>query len=538
MITEQMSKFTVPEKPFYFDSWRKHQKYAVERIVNSPKRFIFLEASTGIGKSNIGLSAAKIIGGNFYYLVMTKDLQYQILRDFPFMAELKGRNNFKCAVDRKYTCDICPYKSTGMRCPIENMCPYLVHKRNAIETGKIVINYPMFLTNQVFVGDLPRVNFLICDEGHTVDAEITKFVELKFTKTLFTRLGVRFPTTEGMCIPALEELRKIVDFRLSHLKNKIYVDLASGDSLVDSTTAKDIQMYENILKKLEFFNSVYDENNWVCDYHSDVYSNDSDYFSFKPITPAKFTHYIFGWADKILFMSATFPPIRVICRSLNIPREDIEYIRLPSIFDRVKRPVFYTPVGSMAHRYIKETLPLALDWISNFLKTHNTHKILVHCVNYKIVSAILSAINSGVIENTENMNVYYHMSSEDRQDAINSFRDDTNPCLLLSPSVETGLDLPYDMCRYQIIVKVPYLNLGDIQTRTRAKLDRLWYLSMAAMRIVQACGRIVRAEDDWGVTYILDSCFADLIRRHKDLFPEWFLDAICVPKREEGDNNE
>jgi len=38
-------------------------------------------------------------------------------------------------------------------------------------------------------------------------------------------------------------------------------------------------------------------------------------------------------------------------------------------------------------------------------------------------------------------------------------------------------------------------------------------------------GLIVRAEDDWGVTYILDSAFGFLFRYKREM-PQWFVEAV------------
>jgi len=52
-----------------------------------------------------------------------------------------------------------------------------------------------------------------------------------------------------------------------------------------------------------------------------------------------------------------------------------------------------------------------------------------------------------------------------------------------------------------------------------------WARYQTIKRLVQACGRIVRAEDDYGVTYILDAGFEHLFR-YKKMFPAWFVDAV------------
>ena len=47
---------------------------------------------------------------------------------------------------------------------------------------------------------------------------------------------------------------------------------------------------------------------------------------------------------------------------------------------------------------------------------------------------------------------------------------------------------------------------------------------------MQAYGRGIRDTDDYCVMYVLDSDFDKLLRQHKYLFNEYFLEAIVQPK--------
>ena len=129
--------------------------------------------------------------------------------------------------------------------------------------------------------------------------------------------------------------------------------------------------------------------------------------------------------------------------------------------------------------------------------------------------------------------IYFHETADERSYILGKFKESKAPAMLVSPSMETGVDLPDDTCRVQFILKVPYLSLGDKQVKERLAIDRDWYISSTINRLVQASGRIVRSEDDWGRTYILDECFADLVRYYKEFFPFWFLESIAVERRSE-----
>jgi hypothetical protein len=50
--------------------------------------------------------------------------------------------------------------------------------------------------------------------------------------------------------------------------------------------------------------------------------------------------------------------------------------------------------------------------------------------------------------------------------------------------------------------------------------------------VIQACGRVVRAPDDYGATYLADSSLLDLFDRTTREMPAWFrdqVDRVSVP---------
>jgi Rad3-related DNA helicase len=113
----------------------------------------------------------------------------------------------------------------------------------------------------------------------------------------------------------------------------------------------------------------------------------------------------------------------------------------------------------------------------------------------------------------------------------------------VSPSVAEGVDFKYDAARAQIILKRPTPNIGNPYVNAQYKgnsafgipkdpnyLDRVTYIEM-----MQMYGRIMRAEDDWGVTIVYDQAIAKSFnsllsprgaRRVKELGLDYFVSAI------------
>jgi Rad3-related DNA helicase len=105
------------------------------------------------------------------------------------------------------------------------------------------------------------------------------------------------------------------------------------------------------------------------------------------------------------------------------------------------------------------------------------------------------------------------------------FKEKSNG-VLVSPSLMEGLSLNDDMCRLQIVIKVPFTTLSDKRIKIRASTNPTWYSQEAIFKIVQSSGRGVRHKDDYCITFILDSAFQRLLNMHKKIFPFWFLKAV------------
>ncbi|MBA7551852.1 hypothetical protein ES705_44402 [subsurface metagenome] len=83
----------LPEK---FGEFRSQQLVALERIARTDKKVILLQAPTGSGKTLIMAAMGKHLDTQVLYTSHTKQLQGQVVDDFPNAVELKGRANYFC----------------------------------------------------------------------------------------------------------------------------------------------------------------------------------------------------------------------------------------------------------------------------------------------------------------------------------------------------------------------------------------------------------------------------------------------------------
>jgi Rad3-related DNA helicase len=116
--------------------------------------------------------------------------------------------------------------------------------------------------------------------------------------------------------------------------------------------------------------------------------------------------------------------------------------------------------------------------------------------------------------------------ARDRFEVNDALEKHNSGAIIISPSIEKGVDLKDDMSRWQILPKVPYGYLGDPFIALNSQRHPDWYARRAILRIVQASGRSVRGVNDYADTYILDQNFVRLYQQNKDIFPDWFLDSL------------
>ena len=100
--------------------------------------------------------------------------------------------------------------------------------------------------------------------------------------------------------------------------------------------------------------------------------------------------------------------------------------------------------------------------------------------------------------------------------------------ILVGPTLNEGIDLPGDECRFIIIMKIPYPSLADKFVKEKIRLFPLWYNSTTSNEIIQGIGRGVRYNGDWCVTYILDACFMNLYLSTKDQYSEELQSRIKI----------
>jgi ATP-dependent DNA helicase DinG len=527
---------------FPMDSPREKQIRALDfmRRAHAQKfQDIVIAAPTGIGKTGIGAAIAfwaqqqiTAVDEKFepgaYYLVTQKLLQDQLEDDIS-----KFKNNFQRGCTLKsaieYPCAQYQTCMTGMRMKKErrckaaanNQCTYRAAKGMFKSSPLSVTNYPYFFTERTYVGEFPPRRVLVADECHTIEKQVLGFVEVNINTELIEELAPQLGP-----IPVMPDIFMFSDWLL-----RKYMPLIKGriDGLIarlesnpdDSEMEDDLHRTETHYgRSAAALKSIAeDHTNWI--YWQENNEKGIECVA-KPISASAFMKFLIFDAAKIrVYMSAYPGPKEIFCRNLGLEPAKVAWLNLSSTFPIANRPIHIMMVGSMGQKNIETTMPSVLRMCERILKAHSAEKGLIHCHSYRIGQIIFN-----YLEGRFPGRIIFPKSAKERDASFDYHAASDIPTVLLSPSMTEGFNLMEDLARFQIMAKVPYPYLGDKQVAAKKDRDPAWYSMQTAMTIIQACGRIVRSDTDFGATYILDSDFQMLHERNPDFFPEWFEQAF------------
>ncbi|MBA7678831.1 ATP-dependent DNA helicase DinG [subsurface metagenome] len=530
ILTVTPEELGLPER---FTEFRSQQLTALERIAASDARVFLLDAPTGAGKTLIMAALGRYQKTQILYTCHTKQLQDQAAADFPYGVVLKGRANYSCLKGdmtcaectkdqgngNAARCQKCGYQSCEARgsdyeaatCPCTWSCPYLIRKRQAKESELAILNTPFFLNEANYAGDFSGWPWVVLDEGDLTEYALMSFVEVKFTRGQIERLNIQPPAKKTVAEAWYEwakaEAIPAIQKRLGEFEDEI-----------DAFQIREKNNLERLLSKCWF---LLRQNlaHWV-------FEPAEDSWTFKPVFIGRYAEdNLWRHGERFLVMSATIISRLQFARDMGLRKDDVEYLELPSTFPPERRPIFFTPVADVTHKTKDEAWPRVVRALDKILEEHPNEKGLVHTVSYPLARFVFdnSAYPWRLVQH----------DSSNRISALEDFKSDPRPLVMISPSMERGVDLPEDLCRFVVILKVPYPYLGDkqIQARTYGSHDgNMWYAVQTIRRSVQATGRGVRYAEDRCECYILDEQFRRLYRDWNNLFPTWWRQALTVKR--------
>ena len=526
-------------KIFPFKEPRKLQRKIIEKICESYDEGytnVVIQAPTGIGKSVIAMSVSNYLLDNksdimntSYILTSQKMLQEQYVNDFS-IPTVKGRSNYPCTYEGgkttaangpciKHKWNKSQREST---CPT---CPYYVARDRTYSAEISVLNYSYFLN----MGNDPlqeiqcKRKLLVLDECHSVEQILIQQASVIIDRLECNKFNlydavINFPsptTNDNEKYDWLfnKVLPQLDDEYRSELS--VFEDMRPSDTMFNFTFKK-INYLKDLLIKIKNIETEY-ENNQPCA----ILQDGTKSIEFKPIFGKGLgKKYLNPFCDVTLSMSATVLSKEQYCRDMGYDKNDTVFIKLPSLFPVKNRKIYSMNVGSLAYKEKEKTKPKLLKAVRLLLEQHKNDCGIIHTGNYEIAEYL--------VENLKD-NRLIMPRGKTRDTEIKLFIEgENNNKVLISPSLQEGIDLKDDLSRFTIICKCPFASLADDWVKKRMDLSPKWYAEQTVMNVVQSYGRSVRSETDYAVCYILDTVFDGFYKRNKSKFPSYFKDALIL----------
>jgi len=459
-------------------------------------RVAMLEAPTGVGKSLVAMLAAEQMKSQFTVInTATISLQEQYAGDYPAIAVLKGKNNFRCT----FAPDLSPAEAPctleeGTRCASE----YYEQEDAYALADVVVTNYALYLAELLYgrrwIDRRPQL--LVCDEGHKLLDFMTEAEAVYLDVELANQLGFK-------CKPM---------FKLGEAR------YWAQQSIKDIEQVTHAHIYARSPKAGRFARLLRQAEGLAGSIGELIPTATGGTFKAVPLWPRDSAAGLLASAKKLLIMSATLWGGDFYAKLMGIP--SYLYVGLGPQFDSDRWPVYYRPVAKMNNKSTNA------DWTAMSTACHEImhsteEKGVIHVASYKQVSQIEREIKRCA---SCRERLVSPRLDESRGETIGRYRDSAGHWLC-HPSVGEGESLDDDLCRYQIIAKLRYPDLGDPVVKLRAAdkgIGGSYYFNSTAAYTAQTIGRGMRHAEDYCENFIFDGSFAGLYDRNRRAFPEWF----------------
>jgi len=544
-----------PPLPAWVKYLRPGQWKGLQEILalyEAGKTVVFVDAPTGAGKTLLGeLVARKVSPSRMVYTCSTKQLQEQFLHDFPYSTVIMGRSNYPTADNPdRYpylsaevcdahkailpACDRCndwmrrtkSLDLTGeekLHCSLCHPvfdCPYRQAKRVAMVSRVAVANIPYYLSLTNYQDQFRNEPLVIIDEADVIGVELIRHVEFTISKARLAKYGLHQPEKKTVrtswvewvrdqAVPALvEELSSYGEYPSLSLKAK-----------------KEHQSLESMIATLQHLGGWNQKTQSWGEDHLDgwIYTDyERGNVTLKPIREKPHAREkLWDHAQKWLLMSASIGSAEQMAYDLDLEDDEWGYVEVASSFPPERRPIYVEPTASMTYKNKDTSWPKMARKIADIIEEYPNERILIHTVSYAFTEYLQQRMKA-------NGRAITYRNARERVQALNRFKKSERG-IMLAPSFERGIDLPYDECRVVIIPKIPYPALKDKQVNARLYQPggKGWYILETARSLIQMTGRAMRFEDDECEIYLLDTQFTEQIwKRYRHMLPGWWKAAV------------
>jgi Rad3-related DNA helicase len=440
------------------------------------------------------------------------------------LSVIRGKSNYSCILpgETSTPVDRAPCaRERGFNCPVKHRCPYFSDRSIASNRSIAAMTLAYFM--QTAGSDVFGTrDVVVIDEAHG----LAEWAEMYATIDLSP---ATVPVWDACEPPAIDGLGDVEDYaeRLVSTCSRRQEELR-GQVELEPAEAEERDRLAELLRDLEWFledlRDVESPTTWVAD------QAETMGITVKPMDPARYLHHtVWDRGNKFALLSATILNKDAFCRGAGLDPDTVALVDVPHTFPVENRPLYDVTQGKMTYEHRDETLPKVARTVVRLMAHHPDEKGLIHAHSYAIADRLHELFDEfGVADRVRGHD------RETRDAALSGWKRSDQPDVFVSVKMEEALDLKGDACRWQVLCKAPYPNTNDSRVAQRLEDDQWgWYYRTALRTVIQACGRVVRAPDDYGATYLADSSLLDLFERSRHDMPEWFEEQVDRMSRPE-----
>lgn len=547
-----------------------HQRDIVEKILDNYTSNIhhpiIIDAPTGTGKSYIALALSYCFNElqkNGYIITSDKVLQYQYQSDFSKIdlpwGSVMGIDNYTCTENgNKFSLGDCKIRGIFSKERLEKLhcystCGYYSARNYAEASKTSLLNYSYWLIMMNYTKRMSEENgvappfenrdFTIFDEAH----KIADVVQNHFSPIIDRALLDKFSYFSGLInkqfnwksTKSIQDIQRIIntlfienntvlllnllsELRDIVLEHKLIGEVYKKKWQEENKNNKPTKDIFDIFKNVDFFKDVHCK---IEDY-VELTTSDTLIKSSRDNNQRLIFNNIneSGLIKKTLidqsvykiFMSATFGDIPNYARRIGLDK--FQLIRVPNTWSYERSPIVYLSGNNISAKNKEQSIPKALDDLSLILEKHKDQKGIVHTSSFDNANAIREHFS-------DDYNIITY-DSINRLAIIDYFIYETKPCVLVGPSLTEGLNLYDDLCRFQVIFKLPFPSLADNWQKILFERFPHIYSNSTLTTLLQSLGRGIRHENDWCITYIIDGTFTYFSKNNKEFIPDFILERI------------
>ena len=533
---------------FPFESFRGKQEkitqVCAKALFEDGYNTVVLDAPVGIGKSAINMTLLRMMEDGFY-TTPSKSLREQLQNDDvlnEYIRSLRARRDYICGIT-KNNCEDCHInQSSEQSCSEQgSKCTYWANKMAAINSNISVLTFSYLIIDNLIpptVNDTP-ISFedregIVVDEAHGL-VEQTSSMHAGMKVSPFSLPNAVY---SGSIYSASMDANSYFDVKdeIDRIYKRCSEYIRDDVDTFEMEPAE--KSCENMMRKIDWMrDEIGRGNHWVVDVERQMYKGNSvKTLELRPINVSSFLkNNVWSRANKRIISTATLPyrnNPEIWLRKVGLDPEKTKIISVGMPFPVENRPIYTdSMVCSMSSGGDRDNWSDIMDKINSLAENHYQQKGLIHTSSYSRAEDILDSIKTSEHPYLDN-NVMLHDKMKDNEKQIQKWQD-SDKDIFLSPSMMEGVDLKDDMCRWQVLLKVPYPSMDSRVEYILNETKYGWneYFEQALIRVVQSYGRGIRSKDDYCNYYVLDKDFNKLMKKRTP--PKWFKEAISDEKPEE-----